>query len=109
LFEYNVSSEPFHRIYIQALLDEIAPEESLVLTSFKAKDTKSLSSMGQRFKKIAHRRMAVLENLPSYNLWTQEQWTVEESVFKSKSDEPIKLMQSLLKSFKEDIKELKNR
>ena len=91
-------------IYVQSLLDEIAPEETLVLTSIKAKNRESLSSAVKQFEDIVRRKMAQRDNLPSYDLWSQEHWRIEELAYKLTSDEPKKLLQFLLTSFQEDIK-----
>ena len=104
--DFTIEGEhTFYAIYIQALLDEIAPEETLILTSTKVKQAKSLSQAGQLFKKIAQRRMAESLNiLPSYNLWSQELWRLEGSVYEYKTDEPKKLMKFLFDQFQKDIK-----
>ena len=49
----------FYNVYIQALLDEIAPEEKLILTSTNVKDMDSIGQAGQLFKKIARQTMAL--------------------------------------------------
>ena len=98
--------QQFVGIYIQALLDQIAPEETLALTDIKVKAFESLSSAVKQFKDIARRRMAGHDDLPSYSLWRQEHWTIEQSFYKLTSDEPKKLLTLLLKMFKEDIKVL---
>ena len=96
----------FVNIYIQALLDQIAPEETLALTDIKVKALESLSCALKHFQGIARRRMAGHDDLPSYSLWIQDQWTIEQSFYKLTSDEPKKLLTLLLKMFKEDIKVL---
>ena len=96
-------------IYVQALLNSIAPNETLILTNVNVKDTKSLSQAGQQFEKIARRRMATsLDKLPSYRLWTQEHWRPEGSVHKYKTDEQRKLFAFLFSAFREDIDILLN-
>ena len=99
----------FLDIYIQAFLDQIAPEETLALTNIKVEALESLSSAVKQFKDIARRRMAGHDDLPSYSLWSQEHWTIEESSYKLTSDEPKKLLALLLKLFREDIKVLHDR
>ena len=96
----------FVDIYIQAFLDQIAPEETLALTNIKVEALESLSSAVKQFKDIARRRMAGHDDLPSYSLWSQEHWTIERSFYKLTSDEPKKLLALLLKMFREDIKVL---
>ena len=99
----------FVDIYIQAFLDQIAPEETLALTNIKVEALESLSSAVKQFKDIARRRMAGHDDLPSYSLWSQEHWTIEQSFYKLTSDEPKKLLALLLKMFREDIKVLHDR
>ena len=99
----------FLDIYIQAFLDQIAPEETLALTNIKVEALESLSSAVKQFKDIARRRMAGHDDLPSYSLWSQEHWTIEQSFYKLTSDEPKKLLVLLLKMFREDIKVLHDR
>ena len=71
----------FYDVYVQALLDEIAPEETLILTDTNVKDTDSVGQVEQLFKKIAHQTMARNHDiLPSYNLWCQKHWKLGESV-----------------------------
>ena len=91
-------------IYVQALLNSIAPNESLILTDVNVKDTTSLSQAGQQFEEIARRRMETSANdLPSYSLWSQEHWRLEGSSYKYKTDEPRKLLEFLFSAFREDI------
>ena len=99
----------FLDIYIQAFLDQIAPEETLALTNIKVEALESLSSAVKQFKDIARRRMAGHDDLPSYSLWSQEHWIIEQSFYKLTSDEPKKLLVLLLKMFREDIKVLHDR
>ena len=97
-------------IYVQALLNSIAPNESLILTNVNVKDTTSLSQGGQQFEKIARQRMETSANdLPSYSLWSQEQWRLEGSSYKYKTDEPRKLLEFLFSAFREDIVILLNK
>ena len=58
----------FLDIYIQAFLNQIAPEETLALTNIKVEALESLSSAVKQFKDIARRRMAERDYLPSYTL-----------------------------------------
>ena len=99
----------FVDIYIQAFLDQIAPEETLALTNIKVEALESLSSAVKQFKDMARRRMAGHDDLPSYSLWSQQHWTIEQSSYKLTSDEPKKLLALLLKIFQEDIKVLHDR
>ena len=95
----------FYNVYVQALLDEIAPEEKLILTSTNVKDTDSIGQVGQLFKTIARQTMARNRNLlPSYNLWCQEHWKLEGSVHKYTTDEPKKLLNFLFHHFQEDVR-----
>ena len=97
----------FYTIYIQALLDEIAPQETLILTSTKVKHPQCLSQAGQVFMKIARRRMAESKAiLPSYSLWSQQIWRLKGSIYKYTTEEPRKLMDFLFEHFLEDIKML---
>jgi len=94
----------FYDVYVQALLDEIAPEETLILTSTDVKDTDSVGQVEQLFKKIARQTMAINRDiLPSYNLWCQEHWKLEGSVYKYATDEPKKLLNFLFDHFQEDV------
>ena len=97
-------------IYVQALLNSIAPNESLILTNVNVKDMTSLSQAGQQFEKIARQRMETSANdLPSYSLWSQEHWRLEGSSYKYKTDEPRKLLEFLFSAFREDIAILLNK
>ena len=96
----------FLDIYVQAFLDQIAPEETLAVTNIKVEALECLSSAVKQFKDIARRRMVGHDDLPSYSLWSQEHWTIERSFYKLTSDEPKKLLALLLKMFREDIKVL---
>ena len=63
----------FYNLYVQALLDEIAPEETLILTDTNVKDADSVGQVEQLFKKIARQTMSRNHDiLPNYNLWCQE-------------------------------------
>ena len=96
--------ECFCVIYIQALLDEIAPEETLIFTDSYWKDRDSIGQDGQLFKKIARQTMARNRNiLPNYNLWFQEHWKLEGSVYKYTTDEPKKLLNFILDNFQKDV------
>ena len=94
----------FCDIYIQALLGKIAPEERLILIdprTLKDWETASMSKAIDLFKEIAGIRMKELDNLPSYNLWSQE--------FKFAGDEIAELLQFLCNIFKKDIEILLNK
>ena len=109
LHRFQVESEErtqFVEIYIEAFLDHIAPEETLAFTNIKVKALESLSCAVKQFKDIARRRMAGRDYLPSYTLWSQEHWTIEQPIYKLTSDEPKKLLALLFKMFREDIKVL---
>ena len=105
MIDGSAEKRRFYDLYVQALLDKIAPEETLILTNTNVKDTKSLNQAEQLLKKIARQRMEESLNiLPSYNLWSQEHWRLEGSVYKYKTDEPRRLMKFLFDHFQEDIK-----
>ena len=91
-------------IYVQSLLDQIAPEETLILTRIKVKDRESLSNAVKQFEEFTRGKMAQRDNLPSYDLWSQQHWRIEESAYKLTSDKPKKLLQFVLTVFQEDIK-----
>mgnify|MGYP000046599611 CR=1 FL=1 len=95
----------FYNVYIQALLDEIAPEETLILTSTKVKDADPIGQVGQLFKKMSRETMARNSNtLPNYSLWCQEYWKLDGSVYKYTTDEPKKLLNFLFDHFQKDVK-----
>ena len=75
IWDEDIERRQFVNIYIQALLDQIAPEETLALTDIKVKALESLSCAVKHFQDIARRRMARHNDLPSYTLWSQEHWT----------------------------------
>ena len=96
-------------IYVQAFLDSVAPNESLILTDVNVKDTTSLSQAGHQFEKIARQRMETSANdLPSHSLWSQEHWRLEGSSYKYKTNELRKLLEFLISAFREDIAILHN-
>lgn len=91
-------------VYIQSLLEEIAPEETLALANTKTKNRESLSNTVKRFENIAREKMGKRGNLPSYDLWIQEHWRkVEDSSYKLTSDVPMELLKFIIASFREDI------
>ncbi|XP_067033417.1 cyclic GMP-AMP synthase-like receptor [Acropora muricata] len=95
----------FFDVYIQALLDEIAPEETLILTSTNVKDADSIGQVGQLFKEMSRQTMTRNSNsLPNYSLWCQEHWKLDGSVYKYTTDEPKKLLNFLFDHFQEDVK-----
>ena len=95
----------FYDVYIQALLDEIAPEETLIVTSTDVKNTDSIGEVGQLFKKMSRETMARNSNiLPNYSLWCQEHWKLDGSVYKYTTDEPKKLLNFLFDHFQKDVK-----
>ncbi|KAK2562287.1 hypothetical protein P5673_014557 [Acropora cervicornis] len=95
----------FFHVYIQALLDEIAPEETLILTRTNVKDADSIGKVGQLFKEMSRQTMARNSNsLPNYSLWCQEHWKLDGSVYKYTTDEPKKLLNFLFDHFQEDVK-----
>ena len=97
----------FYDVYVQALLDEIAPEETLILTSTAVRDTDSVGQVEQLFKNIARKTMARNRDiLPSYDLWCREHWKLEGSVYMYTTDEPKKLLNFLFGHFQEDLKSL---
>ena len=100
-----LEKEYFYGIYIQALLDEIAPEETLTVTSTDVKDTDSIGEVGQLFKELSRQTMARNSNiLPNYSLWCQEHWKRDGSVYKYTTDEPQKLLNFLFDHFQKDVK-----
>ncbi|XP_015757759.1 PREDICTED: uncharacterized protein LOC107337154 [Acropora digitifera] len=95
----------FFDVYIQALLDEIAPEETLILTSTNVKDADSTGQVRQLFKEMSRQTMARnSHSLPNYSLWCQEHWKLDGSVYKYTTDEPKKLLNFLFGHFQEDVK-----
>ena len=85
--------EGVYRVIVEGHLNvhnlcHIVPEETMALTDIKVKALESLSSAVKQFKDIARRRMAGHDDLPSYTLWSQEHWTIEQSFYKLTSDEP---------------------
>lgn len=90
-------------IYLQSFLDKIAPEETLALTYMKVKNRESLSDAVNLFEKIARRKMEERDNLPSYDLWSQEHWRIEDSDHRLTSDKPKKLLEFLHAVFQEDL------
>ena len=95
----------FFDVYIQALLDEIAPEETLILTRTNVKDADSIGQVGQLFKEMSRQTMARNSNsLPNYSLWCQEHWKLDGSLYKYTTDEPKKLLNFLFDHFQEDVK-----
>ena len=83
--------DTFSDIYLQALLDKIAPEEDLVLTHYyectnserivapgidcqctKEEAEEILKNARDIFEENARKRMNDLDNLPDYSLWSQD-------------------------------------
>ena len=96
-------SHLFSYIYIQALLDKVAPEEKLILLCPQRcheRETFLIKAL-DLFKDIAGTRMNTLENnLPSYNIWTKE--------FKSGNREIANLVEFLTDIFRTDLQLLLN-
>ena len=93
----------FSYIYIQALLDKVAPEEKLILLCPRSRHEREtfLIKALDLFKDIAGTRMNTLENnLPSYNIWTKE--------FKSANREIANLVEFLTDIFRTDLQLLLN-
>ena len=89
-------------------LCHIAPEETMALKVIKIKAFESLNSAVKQFKDIARWRMAGHDDLPSYTLWSQEHWTIEQSFYKLTSDDRAKKKVTGItpQMFREDIKVL---
>ncbi|CAH3160016.1 unnamed protein product, partial [Porites lobata] len=98
--------DTFSDIYLQALLDKIAPEEDLVLTYYyECRNSERIVASGtvkkarELFQEIARERMNTLDNLPDYNLWSGD----------LKPDEIANLLKLLCENFKKDLEILWNK
>ena len=77
------------------------------MTSTAVRDTDSVGQVEQLFKNIARKTMARNRDiLPSYDLWCQEHWKLEGSVYMYTTDEPKKLLNFLFGHFQKDLKSL---
>ena len=117
-FDFLLGRDAFSIIYIQALLNKIAPGEELILSyssqdkmgpEIFASDTKSLTkeeaegvikNARELFREIAGERMNTLDtDLPDYSLWSQD----------FKPDEMANLLKLLCENFKKDLEILSNK
>ena len=108
----------FSNIYIQALLNKIAPEEELILSYYSeynkepeifASDTESLTkeeaegvikNARELFREIARERMNTLDtDLLDYSLWSQD----------FNPDEMANLLKLLCENFRKDLEILSNK
>ena len=108
----------FSDIYLQALLDKIAPEEDLVLTYYykctnserivasgidcqctKEEAEKILKNAIDIFEENARKRMNNLDNLPDYSLWSQD----------FTPDEVTNLLKVLCDNFEKDLEILRKK
>ena len=91
-FDFELEQDLFSNIYIQALLNKIAPEEELILSYYSeynkepenvfTSDTESLTeeeaegvikNVRELFREIARERMNTLDtDLPEYGLWSRD-------------------------------------
>ena len=111
-FDFELGQDVFSNIYIQALLNKIAPGEELILSYYSeynkepevfASDTESLTeeeaegvikSARELFREIARKRMNTLDtDLPEYGLWSQD----------FNSDEMANLLKLLCENFRKDL------
>ena len=117
-FDFLLGRDVFSSIYIQALLNKIAPDEELILSYYSeykkepevfASDTESHTSeevegivkrARELFREIARERMNTLDtHLPDYGLWSED----------FKPDEMAKLLKLLCENFKKDLEILSNK
>ena len=117
-FDFLLGRDAFSIIYIQALLNKIAPGEELILSyssegkmgpEIFASDTKSLTkeeaegvikNARELFREIARERMNTLDtDLPDYSLWSQD----------FKPDEMANLLKLLCENFKKHLEILSNK
>ena len=117
-FDILLAKNVFSSIYIQALLNKIAPDEELILSYYSeykkepeifASDTESHTSeevegivkrARELFREIARERMSTLDtHLPDYSLWSAD----------FKPDEMAKLLKLLCENFKKDLEILSNK
>ena len=118
-FDCGSQASIYSEIYVQALLEKIAPDEKLILTSphFEWKKDMMLVRTGlfgpdivarkrveeivknarDLFEEISRNRMNDLDNLPDYCLWSRD----------FKFDEVASLLKFLCKNFNEDIEILR--
>lgn len=103
-FPFAMNRFCFCEIYIQALVEKVAPKENLILLNprkrFKVDEgfTRALDL----FKEVAVTRMNSLgDNLPNYNIWTKE--------FKPGDKEIANFVKFLTDIFREDLQILLNK
>ena len=94
----------FCEIYIQALVEKVAPKENLILLnpSKRFKVDEGFTRALDLFKEVAVTRMNSLgDNLPNYNIWTKE--------FKPGDKEIANFVKFLTDIFREDLQILLNK
>ena len=110
--------DTFSDIYLQALLDKIAPEEDLVLTYYyecrnserivasgidcqctKEEAEEILKNARDIFEENARKRMNDLDNLPDYSLWSQD----------FTPDEVTNMLKFLCENFEKDLEILRKK
>ena len=116
LVDFVNDPDVFSDIYLQALLDKIAPEEDLILTcyyeckkekifawgtdSFTQEEAEEIVKNAREiFEEIAHKKMSHLDNLPDYSLWSQEFTT----------DEVTNMLKFLCENFEKDLEILRKK
>ena len=117
-FDFELGQDVFSNIYIQALLNKIAPEEELILSCYSeynkepeifASGTESLTkeeaegvikNARELFREIARERMNTPDtDLPDYGLWSQD----------FNPDEMANLLKLLCETFRKDFEILSNK
>ena len=118
-FDFELGQDVFSNIYIQALLNKIAPEEELILSYYSeynkeaetvfASDTESLTeeeaegvikNAREVFREIARERTNTPDtDLPDYGLWSQD----------FNPDEMANLLKLLCENFRKDFEILSNK
>ena len=94
----------FCEIYIQALVEKVAPKENLILLNprKRIKVDEGFTRALDLFKEVAVTRMNSLgDNLPNYNIWTKE--------FKPGDKEIANFVKFLTDIFREDLQILLNK
>ena len=118
-FDFELGQDVFSNIYIQALVNKIAPEEELILSYYSeynkeaetvfASDTESLTeeeaegvikNAREVFREIARERTNTPDtDLPDYGLWSQD----------FNPDEMANLLKLLCENFRKDFEILSNK
>ena len=118
LVDFVNDPDVFSDIYLQALLDKIAPEEDLVLTYYyectnserivasgidcqctKKEAEEILKNARDIFEENARKRMNDLDNLPDYSLWSQD----------FTPDEVTNMLKFLCENFEKDLEILRKK